>query len=243
MITDQDSGPYWIALDMDEFYDRNPFLGFEYRGVRRIGLTDVVLTGVSEEQAQRVRPGEKVALSGTIKDLKSFSQDKVAADPANGRLTLLLEQGSTRSLSPTPLEGGHPIDAKAAIITWTRPVCGMSSTKCYIYELIVRGSGSAVYSEYDWDSIDEGKPTITKTFSVTDEVVPHLVSAFEKADCFSMKDDYEAHYVSDAGSSTTSFSTLYYRKSVFHYGGDHSAPNALHALERELDDLATANKP
>ena len=87
----QESGPYWLTIDMDEFYDRSPFIGFEYRAVRRIGLPDVVLTGVTEEQPRQLDPGERVVISGTITDLKPLSQDNLSGDPANGRLATFLE--------------------------------------------------------------------------------------------------------------------------------------------------------
>lgn len=119
----------------------------------------------------------------------------------------------------------------------------MLSTKCYTYELTVYGSGEALYTEYDWDSIDEATPTTSKDFQVIDEVVRKLADDFGSAGYLSMKDDYDEYDVSDASSATTSVTTPYFRKSIFHYHGDQSAPDALSVLEKELDDLATANKP
>jgi hypothetical protein len=239
----QELGPYWVAFDMDEFYDRSPFIGFEYRGVRRIGLPDVVLTGVTEEQSRQLRSGERAQVSGTITDLRPLSQDGSTGDPANGRLALLLEKGTATAIDPDVSQSTQPVDPKTAIFTLTEPVCGMSSSNCYTYELTVYGSGKALYAEYDWDSIDDAIPTATKNFQVTEEVLRKLADDFDAAGYFAMQDDYDAYDVSDASSATTSVTTPSFRKSIFHYYGDRSAPDTLSALEKELDDIATANKP
>jgi hypothetical protein len=239
----KEMGPYWVAFDMDEFYDRSAFIGFEYRAVRRIGLPDVVLTGVTEEQSRQLRSGERALVSGNITDLRPLSQDKPTGDPANGRLAVFLEKGTATAIDADVSQSTQSVDPKTAIYTLTEPVCDMLSSKCYTYELTVYGSGKALYAEYDWDSIDDAIPTTTKNFQVTEEVVRKLADDFDAAGYFAMKDDYDGYDVSDASSATTSVTTQSFRKSIFHYHGDWSAPDSLSALEKELDDIATANKP
>jgi outer membrane protein assembly factor BamB len=240
-VKEGQGGRYEVGIDMDELYDIDPFLTFEYRGVRRTGLADVVLADVSAEQAKALSAGQKVVLKGVISDLAGRPGEEMPIDPANARLAVVLERTQAEPLAQ---DGDTTtIDPKGVVITLTRPVCGMMSTRCYTYDLIVHGTGEVLYSEEDWETIDERSNVITRTYQVSEEKVRDLVAEFERIDYFSLKDDYNGYDMSDASSATTSITTGTKRKSIFHYHGDRSAPGELAQLENMIDEAVSSNEP
>jgi hypothetical protein len=229
-------GSYTATIDMDEFYEVEPPLGFEYRGIRLIGLTDVVLSNLSKESAEKVSAGQKVEISGTIKGMEGLASDdtdKPAVDPSV-RLAVILMESKVTPLKSENAGSSLADDYKSAVITLKHPVCGMASSHCYTYNLIVYGTGKVVYTEEDWST---GQVNRTETANVSEEKVRELVAEFDKIRYFSLKDDYSSYDMSDASSATTSITLGAKRKSTFHYHGDMSAPKELSDLESKIDEL------
>jgi hypothetical protein len=226
---------YTVTLDMDDYWDISPPLGFEYRAIRLIGLADVVLKGVDSSMAKQIIPGQRIGFGGTITELKGYDPDEINVDPAV-RLAVVLTDVDLVPLGPSDSQAALADQYKSAIITLKNPVCGMLSSRCYTYDLIIYGSGKVEYIEEDWET---GRVVRTETASVSEDKVRDLIAQFDKISYFGLKDDYSTYSVSDAGALTTSITVGTKRKSIFHYLGDMSAPAELQQLERSIDAIYT----
>jgi hypothetical protein len=233
---EQPAGTRQVAIDLDEFAARPAFLQFAYRGVRRIGLVDLILTGVPAADAQALSGGQQVVVSGTIQTLDRLPPDSGDPDPANAGLALVLTAGTVRPVSTAPRPPATAVAPADIVMTLTQPVGGMMSARCYTYELFIRGTGDVQYQEEDWEA---QKPKIPpQTYHIPPARVQQLLAAFEAAHYFDLRDDYADPAVSDSATTTTAITLGPWRKSIFHDHADPRAPQELSTLEQMLRDLA-----
>ena len=227
---------YQVAIDLDELSDRPAFLQFAYRGVRRSGLPDLILSGVPAAEAHAVTSGQRVVVSGTLETLDRLPPDTGEPDPADANLGLLLSGGTVRPVSSAPRPAAPSVAPADLVITLTQPQCGFGSLRCYTYELFIRGTGDVQYQEEDWD---EQKPKIPpQTYHISPEQVQQLLAAFEATHYFDLRDDYADPAVTDSATTTTAITLGPWRKSIFHDHADPRAPKELSTLEQMLKDLA-----
>jgi hypothetical protein len=101
---------------------------------------------------------------------------------------------------------------------------------CPVYKLVIRANHSVEY---------EGKGFVklkgAAQARLTPEEFQRIVGAFEKARFSSLEDAYDKRDLSDQATTVLSYSTGSQRKTVRHYHGDASAPEALSRLEREIE--------
>lgn len=100
---------------------------------------------------------------------------------------------------------------------------------CPVYKLTIYGNGTVLY---------EGG---TKTTSISEDKVRQLISEFEKADYFSLKDSYDQRSIlgmchTDDSSATTSIAIGGRKKIVNNYHGC-PAPEKLILLENKIDEI------
>ncbi len=105
---------------------------------------------------------------------------------------------------------------------------------CPIYQLIINGDGTVVYNGTRFvQVVGTAKTTIPR------EQVKELVAAFDRSNFFSLK-DYTTANITDAPSAITSITVRGQTKTVRHYQGDRSAPQALTDLETQIDKTANS---
>ncbi len=120
-------------------------------------------------------------------------------------------------------------------------VCSLQRTACFgwcpVYQITVLSDGTMKYVGTNFV-----KQTGERTVKLTPAQLASLRAAFGKADYFSFADRYEHRQVTDNPSTFTSYSDGTRQKSVSHYHGDHSAPEALGKLEDEIDRIVQIDR-
>lgn len=123
---------------------------------------------------------------------------------------------------------------KDVVITLERTACFGT---CPVYSLTIQGDGTVVYEGKDFVEV---KGTAEKTIS--QDQIDKLVTEFEKADYFSLKDSYTERTITDAPTVTTSISISGKTKTIEHYRGDENAPERLTQLEDKIDEIVNSDQ-
>jgi hypothetical protein len=121
-----------------------------------------------------------------------------------------------------------------AVITFERTIC---YGKCPAYRLTILGSGAVTY---------EGKKFVKivgkAEGAISQEQVKQLVSEFDKANFYSLHDNYVEITATDLPYVTTSIILTGKMKSIKHYLGDASAPKKLTTLETRIDEIVNSDQ-
>jgi (2Fe-2S) ferredoxin len=144
-------------------------------------------------------------------------------------LTLVVAVTSCGSVR-TPI----PDDLNEVIITLERTACFGA---CPVYRLTIYGNGRVVYEGIQFVRT---KGIIETT--IGEDSVRQLVSEFQEADYFALKDSYEQRMATDMPSAITSLTVNGRKKTVSHYHGDSSAPKKLTELENRIDDIVSSDQ-
>lgn len=124
---------------------------------------------------------------------------------------------------------GQQVSAGDLVITLERTPCfGF----CPSYKLTAYGDGRLVYEGYRFVGT-EG----TAEARLEPEQLQALLDAFARAEYFALDDAYTDVRMTDMPSAITSLELGTRRKTVTHYHGDPSAPEALTALEDAIDEI------
>jgi Domain of unknown function (DUF6438) len=108
---------------------------------------------------------------------------------------------------------------------------------CPVYKLTIAANGTVIYEGHDFVEV-EGK----QTASLGAVQIQELVSAFERANFFSLQDNYTNYDVTDNPSAITSITLNGKTKTVNHYYGDNSAPQELFDLESKIDEIVNSKQ-
>lgn len=119
------------------------------------------------------------------------------------------------------------------VITMERTACHGT---CPIYKLAIRGDGTVTYEGQDFVQV-KGQQTASLSLAQIQE----LVSAFEQASFFTLM-DYTHVNTTDSPTVITSITLNGQSKTVNHYYGDSSAPQALFDLESKIDEITNSNQ-
>ena len=119
------------------------------------------------------------------------------------------------------------------VITMVRTACHGT---CPIYKLAIRGDGTVTYEGQDFVQV-KGQQTASLSLAQIQE----LVSAFEQASFFTLM-DYTHVNTTDSPTVITSITLNGQSKTVNHYYGDSSAPQALFDLESKIDEITNSNQ-
>ena len=119
------------------------------------------------------------------------------------------------------------------VITMERTACHGT---CPIYKLAIRGDGTVTYEGQDFVQV-KGQ----QTASLSPAQIQELVSAFEQASFFTLM-DYTHVNTTDSPTVITSITLNGRSKTVNHYYGDSSAPQALFDLESKIDEITNSNQ-
>ena len=117
------------------------------------------------------------------------------------------------------------------MITMERTACHGT---CPVYKLTIQGNGDVTYNGQDFVQV-KGK----QTASLSPEQIQQLVSAFEQAKFFTLR-DYTHEDTTDSPSAITSITLN--GKTVNHYSGDDSAPQGLFDLESKIDEITNSKQ-
>ena len=120
------------------------------------------------------------------------------------------------------------------VITLERTPCFGT---CPVYSLTIHGDGTVVYEGKDFVEV---KGTAETTMS--QGKVDKLLSEFDKADYFSLKDGYTERTITDAPTVITSITIDGKSKTIEHYRGDLSAPDKLSELEDKIDTIVESQQ-
>ena len=133
--------------------------------------------------------------------------------------------------SPTPI----PTEAinSDLVITMERTACHGT---CPVYKLTIEGNGTLTYEGKDFVQV-KGK----QTASLSPTQIQDLISAFEQAEFFTLR-DYPHEDTTDSPSVITSITINGKTKTVNHYYGDNSAPPALFDLESKIDEITNSKQ-
>ena len=107
---------------------------------------------------------------------------------------------------------------------------------CPIYKLTISGDGNVIYQGQDFVQV-KGE----QTASLSPAQIQDLVSAFEQANFFKLT-DYTHEDTTDSPSVITSITLNGKTKTVNHYYGDSSAPQALFDLESKIDEITNSKQ-
>ena len=125
---------------------------------------------------------------------------------------------------------GEPVSSKIREITLQRTPC---YGPCPVYKVTVSGTGEVEY--FGEAHVDKAG---TYRWRISRRRLQRLQEAFERANYLYLEDDYTEYGVTDAPGCSTSVEyddgTF---KSIDHYHGDPSAPEALTELEDEIDRI------
>jgi len=125
-----------------------------------------------------------------------------------------------------------PANQEELLIRLERTAC---FGKCPVYSLMIKGDGTVIYSGVDFVQTRGIQET-----TVSMDAINQLVMEFEKADYFSLNDNYTNFGVSDMPSVNTSISIEGKTKAIKHYLGDRSAPKQLTELENKIDEIVNS---
>jgi hypothetical protein len=118
-------------------------------------------------------------------------------------------------------------------ITMERTACHGT---CPIYKLTIEGNGDVIYEGQDFVQV-KGK----QTASLGPAQIQDLVSAFEQAKFVTLT-DYTHEDATDSPSVITSITRNGKTKTINHYYGDSSAPQALFDLESKIDEITNSKQ-
>ena len=119
------------------------------------------------------------------------------------------------------------------VVTLERTACFGT---CPIYKLTISGDGTVIYEGKDFVQV-KGE----QTASLSPAQIEDLVSAFEQAQFFTLT-DYIDKDRTDSPSVITSMTLNGKTKTVNHYYGDNSAPQALFDLESKIDEITNSKQ-
>ena len=119
------------------------------------------------------------------------------------------------------------------VITMERTACFGT---CPIYKLTIEGNGTVIYEGQDFVQV-KGE----QSASLSSAQIQDLVSAFEQAQFFTLT-DYINKDRTDSPSVITSITLNGKTKTVNHYDGDDSAPQALFDLESKIDEITNSKQ-
>ena len=119
------------------------------------------------------------------------------------------------------------------MITMERTACHGT---CPVYKLTIQGNGDVTYNGQDFVQV-KGKQTAGLSLAQIQE----LVSAFEQAKFFTLR-DYTHEDTTDSPSAITSITLNGKTKTINHYYGDNSAPQALFDLESKIDEITNSKQ-
>jgi len=125
-----------------------------------------------------------------------------------------------------------PAATEDLVITLERTPC---FGKCPVYSLKIKGDGAVIYAGEEFvktEGIQES--------TISEDAIQQLITEFEKADYFSLKDSYTAFGVSDMPFVNTSITIGGKTKAINHYLGDRSAPEQLTKLENKIDEIVNS---
>ncbi|HEX9102083.1 MAG TPA: DUF6438 domain-containing protein [Polyangia bacterium] len=128
-------------------------------------------------------------------------------------------------------------DSSVPAQTGASPVSlSLERTACYgrcpIYKVTVLRDGTVL-----WEGERFVKVTGKATAKLPAAAIAELARAFARADFFALHDKYDRYDVTDHPSAVVSFDDGKRKKSIHHYHGDRSAPQALSELEDRIDEL------
>lgn len=220
-----------VALDMDEYEADPTFNTFSYEGIRRTGLADVILEGVSDDVINQWQVGKRVIFSGVIRKVGETAMFEI--DPAVYRYAIIASANEVRVDEGKYSKASCDEATTYPVITLTQPHCTMMSSNCFTLGLTIYGDGLVIYTKRDWET-DE---TIRKTAQISESEVRQLAQAFADANYFSLSDNYDGYDALHSTSATTSITFTGRRKSIFCYYGDLSAPSELRELEELIIEI------
>ena len=119
------------------------------------------------------------------------------------------------------------------VITMERTACHGT---CPIYKLTIEGNGTVIYEGQDFVQV-KGE----QSASLSSAQIQDLVSAFEQAQFITLT-DYVNKDRTDSPSVITSITLNGKTKTVNHYYGDDSAPQALFDLESKIDEITDSKQ-
>ncbi len=121
------------------------------------------------------------------------------------------------------------------VITLERTLC---LGTCPAYKVTVYGDGRVIF-----EGQKHVKAKGRRTASISPRQVKQLISEFNTVNYFALKDRYFApRSPTDYPSAITSITLNGRKKSVYHYLGDASAPQALTKLEDQIDAIVNTNR-
>jgi len=129
--------------------------------------------------------------------------------------------------SATPTENSF----SDLVITLERTAC---QGTCPIYKLTIKGNGDVTYDGQDFVQVKRNQSA-----SLSQAQIQDLVSAFERAKFFTLR-DYTHEDTTDSPSAITSITLNGKTKTVNHYYGDNSAPQGLFDLESKIDEITNS---
>jgi hypothetical protein len=121
-----------------------------------------------------------------------------------------------------------------AVITLERTLCYGT---CPVYKLTVYGTGAVT-----WEGKKFVKTVGKAEGAISQEQFKQLVSEFDKANYFSLKDNYTQISFTDMPNVFTSITVDGKTKSIKHYLGDNSAPGQLTTLENKIDEIVNSDQ-
>ena len=125
-------------------------------------------------------------------------------------------------------------DTNTVNITMLRGPCFGT---CPIYYLEIDGNGTVTYRGYDYVNV-----TGKRTALISAPRVKELISAFDNADYFNLRDRYDEMQITDLSSVKTSMSINDMYKSVYDYYGTVKVPEVekLRQLEKLIDNVTNS---
>ena len=121
-----------------------------------------------------------------------------------------------------------------AVITLERTLCYGT---CPVYKLTVYGTGDVT-----WEGKKFVKTVGKAEGAISKEQFKQLVSEFDKANYFLLKDNYTQISLTDMPNVFTSITVDGKTKSIKHYRGDNSAPEKLTTLETRIDEIVNSDQ-
>lgn len=120
------------------------------------------------------------------------------------------------------------------VITLERTACYGT---CPVYKLTITGDGTVTYVGRDFVTVKSEQTASLGTAQIQD-----LISAFDQANFFSLRDNYTDYNITDNPSAITSITFNGKTKTVNHYYGDTSAPQELFDLESKIDEIVNSKQ-
>lgn len=136
-----------------------------------------------------------------------------------------ISAAATRSPAGTPVG-----DIDFVVITLERGPCFGA---CPTYKVTVKGTG-----EVTWEGKRFVKVVGPASAKISPDAVRGLLDELVRGGYFDMNDKYTKANATDMPSAVSSVTLSGRAKTIDHYYGDNSAPQALTALEKRIDEVA-----